>query len=47
MYEPKLIFLEAEINYRHEQLKSARARNRRRHHRPRGRRSVEAVDNAR
>jgi len=46
MYEPKLTFLTAEINYRNERLKAGLARNRR-HHRPRGRRSAEAVDNAR
>ena len=47
MYEPKLTFLQSELNYRNEQLKSGLARNRRRHHtRPRGRRSAEAVNNA-
>jgi hypothetical protein len=47
MYDPKLTFLESELNYRNEQLKSGLARNRHRHHRPRRvRRSVEAVDNA-
>ena len=47
MYEPKLTFLQAELNYRNERLKSGMTRNRRRHHRPRGRRSAEAVNNAR
>jgi hypothetical protein len=46
MYDPKLTFLESELNYRNEQLKSGLARNRRRHHRPRVRRPAEAVDNA-
>jgi hypothetical protein len=47
MYEPKLTFLQSELNYRNEQLKSGLARSRRRQHtRPRGRRSAEAVNNA-
>ena len=46
MYEPKLTFLQSELNYRNEQLKSGLARNRRHHTRARGRRSAEAVNNA-
>jgi hypothetical protein len=47
MYDPSLTFIQAELNYRRDRLKSGPARNRPRHHRRRGRRSAEAVNNAR
>ena len=48
MYDPKLTFLQSELNYRTDRLKSGLAGSSRRHRRvPRVRRSAEAVDHAR
>jgi hypothetical protein len=46
MYDPSLTFLQTELNYRTEQLKSGLARNRRRHSRPRARRRAQVATNA-
>jgi hypothetical protein len=48
MYDPKLTFLQSELNYRTDRLTSGLAGNSRRHIRvPRVRRSAEAVQHAR
>jgi hypothetical protein len=48
MYDPKLTFLESELQYRTDRLKSGLAKGNRRHLRiPRARRSAETVRNAR
>jgi hypothetical protein len=47
MYDPSLTFLQTELNYRNEKLKSGLARNRRsRHSRPRARRRAQVTANA-
>ena len=47
MYDPKLTFLQSELNYRTERLNSGVAGKRSRHHRvPRVRRPAAAADNA-
>jgi hypothetical protein len=46
MYDPSLTFLQTELNYRNEQLKSGLARNRRRHSRPRARRRSQVATSA-
>ena len=47
MYDPKLTFLQSELNYRTDRLKSGVARSSRRHHRvPRVRRPAAAARNA-
>ena len=46
MYDPSLTFLQSELNYRNEQLKSGLARNRRRHSRPRARRRAQVATSA-
>jgi len=48
MYDPKLTFLQSELHYRTDRLKSGLAGSSRRHTRvPRVRRSAEAVQHAR
>ena len=48
MYDPKLTFLQAELSYRTDRLKSGLEGNIRRHRRvPRVRRPAEAVERAR
>jgi hypothetical protein len=48
MYDPKLTFLEYELSYRTDRLKSGLGKNRKHHRRlPRARRHVGSVDNAR
>ena len=46
MYDPSLTFLQSELNYRNEQLKSGLARNRRRHSRQRDRRRAQVTASA-
>jgi len=46
MYDPSLTFLQTELSYRNEQLKSGLGRNRRRHSRPRARRRAQVTANA-
>ena len=46
MYDPSLTFLQTELNYRNEQLKSGLARNRRHHSRRRARRRAQVATSA-
>ena len=48
MYDPKLTFLQSELNYRNDRAKSALSANRRSHRTiTRGRRHADAINNAR
>ena len=46
MYDPKLTFLQSELNYRSDRAKSGLSINRR-NHRIRGRRHADAISNSR